>query len=219
MKQFAVFGLGSFGCSLATSLYKLGNDVYAIDKREEVIHQIADSVTYAIQADISDMNALRSIGLSDVDCAVIASASDINVSLMAVINASELGIPSIYAKARDQIHARVLYKLGVEKVIFPEREMGERLAGTFSNTSILDLLELDSEHSIAEAEVPTKWWNKSIVDIGIRARYKLNVLAIKRGGGVLVSPEPSELLTEGDKIVVLGEKTQIAKLTQKKLNL
>ncbi|MBR6801685.1 MAG: TrkA family potassium uptake protein [Eubacteriaceae bacterium] len=219
MKQFAVLGLGTFGYSLATKLYELGHDVYAVDRREDIIRAIADNTTYAISADISDINALRSIGIGEVDCAIIASANDLNVSLMAAINLQELGVKTVYAKAKDSVQAKVLRKLGVEKIIFPEQEMGESLARSLTDTSLTDLLSLDGEHTISEIDSPKAWHDHSLIDLNVRNIYKLNVLAIKRGEKTIVNPSAEEKILPGDRIIVMGEKTTISKLVSKKVSL
>lgn len=219
MKQFAVLGLGTFGYSLAKTLYELGNDVYAIDKREELVQAIADSVTYAVVADISDINALRSIGIGEVDCAIIASSNDLNVSLMAAINLDELGVKTVYAKARDAVQAKVLKKLGVDKIIYPEKEMGESLAHSLTDTSLTDLLNLDTEHTISEIECPRMWYDRSLIELDVRNQYKLNVLAVKRGEEVIVNPAASEIIRPADRIIVMGEKSVITKLVGKKVNI
>ena len=216
MKQFAVFGLGSFGCSLATSLYELGYDVYAIDRSEEVIHAIADRVTYAVQADVSDIHALKSIGIQNMDVVIVALASDLNASLMAVINAKELGVKTVLAKAKDDVHSKVLYKLGVDKVILPEIEMGGRTAHALANGFFMDLIALDPTHTIAEAEAPEKWWKKSLMELNLRAKYNINVLVIKRGEEVIVNPAAEEEILEGDHLIVIGETSIISKFAQQR---
>lgn len=219
MKQFAVLGLGTFGYSLAKKLYELGNDVFAVDKREDIIQSIADNTTYAVVADISDINALRAIGIGEVDCAIIASSNDINVSLMAAINLQELGVKNVYAKAKDEMQAKVLKRLGVGKVIYPEQEMGESLAHSLTDTSLMDLLFLDTQHTVSEIDSPKTWHDRSLIDLNIRNEYKLNVLAIRRGEKTIVNPAASEIIHPGDRIIVMGERSMITKIVGKKVSL
>ncbi|MBE6038249.1 MAG: TrkA family potassium uptake protein [Anaerofustis stercorihominis] len=219
MKQFAVLGLGTFGYSLAKTLYELGNDVYAIDIREDVVQSIADNVTYAVAMDMADINALRSVGIDEVDCAIIASAKDLSISLMTAINLQELGVQTVYAKARDEVQARVLRKLGVEKVIFPEQEMGTSLAHTLTDSTLLDLLQLDPIHTISEIDAPKAWHNRSLIELNIRSEHKLNVLAIKRGTETIVNPTAQEIILPDDRIIAMGERIRLAKLAQKKVSL
>lgn len=215
MKQIAVLGLGRFGYNLAVRAYELGFDVAAIDNHEDIVQDIADKVTLAVQADVTDLNTLHSLGLQNADIAVISLASDINASLNAVINVQELGIPIIYAKAHNEKHARVLYKLGVDKILFPEKEMGERLAENLVSGNVYDLFELDTEHTVTEVAVSESWVGKSLIQLDLRGKYKLNVIAIKRNGEAIISPEPNEVVREKDTIIVVGEDKTIDALRGK----
>ncbi len=215
MKQFAIFGLGSFGSSLAKNLHQLGNDVYAIDKHEELINNIADQVTYAVQADITDIQALRSIGIQNVDAVIVALSSDLNASLLGVINAKELGVTTVYAKAVNDTQAKVLYKLGVDKVILPEKEMGVKLAYNLSNASFLDLIELDPTHTLLEMELLPSWKNHSLIDLDLRGRYNINVIVIKRDDEVIVNPQANEILLPNDRLIVIGDNNELNKLLKR----
>ncbi len=210
-KQFAVIGLGRFGISLAKELYKAGNDVYAIDTDEELVKGIASEVTYAVQADGTDINALKSLGVRNVDVLIIALASNISASLLTALNAIELGIPSIYAKAYSEPHAKILYKIGITKVYFPEVDMGQRVARELCNSNLLDLIELDSDYSIAEIIAPQSWEGKTIAHLNIRKKYGITILLIKSKDGIHISPSPDDIIKEKSKLLVLGEEAQIKK--------
>ena len=177
-KQFGVLGLGRFGESLAVTLSELGAEVIVVDKSEEKIQNIANQVTYAVQADVSDLNALKSIGLKNVDVAVISITSDINSNIMAVINCQELGIKEIYSKANNRQHEKVLLKLGVENVFSPEKDMGINVAHRLYQGDFLQALELDSNYSIVEVESLKSWYGKSLDELDLRSRYGINVVAI-----------------------------------------
>nr|WP_084116936.1 TrkA family potassium uptake protein [Alkalibacter saccharofermentans] len=212
MKQFAVLGIGRFGFSLASKLYDLGYDVLAIDKDEERIKAIADMVTHAVQADTTDIDTLKSIGLKNIDCAIVSIASDINASLMTVLNVQELEIPEIYAKAQNEQHAKVLHKIGIEKVFLPERDMGKRVAHYMVSNKILDLIELDPEHSIIEINALEQWGGKSLQDLKLRIKHGINVIAIKRGDELNISPVATDEIEAGDILVVVGDKRCLAKI-------
>ncbi len=212
MKQFAVLGIGRFGFSLASKLYDLGYDVLAIDKDEERIKAIADLVTHAVQADTTDIDTLKSIGLKNIDCAIVSIASDINASLMTVLNVQELEIPEIYAKAQNEQHAKVLHKIGIEKVFLPERDMGKRVAHYMVSNKILDLIELDPEHSIIEINALEQWSGKSLQDLKLRVKHGINVIAIKRGDELNISPIATDEIEAGDILVVVGDKRCLAKI-------
>ncbi len=213
-KQFAVIGLGRFGTSLAKELYKAGNDVYAIDTNEEVIKEISSEVTYAVQADGTDINALKSLGVRNVDVLIIALAGNISASLLTALNAIELGIPKIYAKAYSEPHAKILYKIGVGKVYFPEVDMGQRVARELCNSNLLDLIALDNNYSIAEIIAPQNWEGKTISQLNVRKKYGITILLIKSKDGIDISPSPEDIIKEQSKLLVLGEEEQIQKFCQ-----
>ncbi|MPW25109.1 TrkA family potassium uptake protein [Alkalibaculum sp. M08DMB] len=209
-KQFAVIGIGRFGYSLATKLYQLGFDVIAIDNNEKIVQKIADLVTYSVQADASDIDVLKTIGLKNVDCVIISIGSDLNASLMATLNAKELEISEVFAKAPNEQHAKVLYKIGADKVFLPERDMGRRLAHNIVSTNILDMIELDPDHSVIEINAFSGWHDKDLRRLDLRAKYGINVIAIKRGTEIIISPKPTEQILTKDVMVVIGNNKSLA---------
>lgn len=213
-KQYAILGLGRFGEALAITLSELGCNVIVVDRDEEKVQKIANYVTYAVQADVSDINALKSIGLKNVDTVIIAITSDINSSIMGVVNAQELGIPQIYGKANNAQHEKVLLKLGVQKVFSPERDMGERVAHNLFSGDFIDVLELDTDHSIVEVDTLPEWENKALDSINMRTKYGLNVIAIRSQDYLNVSPVASDTVKQGDKLVVIGDNTSINSVTR-----
>lgn len=212
MEEFAVIGIGRFGFSLATTLYKLGYEVIAIDIDEEKVEDIAEEVTYSVQADATDENALRSIGLRNVDVVVVATASDLQSSILATLNAKELGIKKVYAKAMNQQHSKVLHKIGADRVFSPERDMGVRVAHNLVSSNIFEIIELDPEHSIIEINALKGWNNNTLEKLDFRAKYGLNIIAIKRGDEFNISPTASDVVKENDILVVVGSNRDIDKL-------
>ena len=210
MKQYIVIGCGRFGASLATTMHLLGHQVMAIDKSEEIIQNIVDKVTHAA---IVDVQSLRSIGLGNFDVAIIAIGSDIRASIMATLIAKEMGVSQIVCKAKDELQAKVLYKIGADRVVFPERDMGVRVAHNLVSDNILDHIELDPEYSIVEIVTPTSWVGKTLVDLELRARYEITVLAIKNGKSINVTPSPDEELKAGSILVVIGQSSNISSIT------
>lgn len=162
MKQFAVIGCGRFGSSVAKTLYKLGNDVLAIDRDGEIIQDISDSVTHAAEADVMDENVLKDLGIRNFDVVIVSIGSDLEASIMATLVAKELGVKTVVAKAQNELHAKVLYKIGADKVIFPERDMGVRVAHNLVSTNILDFIELSPDYSIVEINAISEWENKAL---------------------------------------------------------
>lgn len=216
-KQFIVIGLGRFGSSIAKTLYSLGNDVLAIDASEDIVHEISENVTHAVQADATDENALKSLGIRNFDVAVIAIGSDIQSSIMITLLVKELGVKYVIAKAQNDLHAKVLTKIGADRIIFPERDMGIRVAHNLSYSNILDYIELSSDYSIAEIKAIPEWYNKSLRDTNMRAKYGINVMAIKRGKDINISPIAQDVINSDDILVVIGNTEDVDKIEKAKI--
>ncbi|SHE92843.1 trk system potassium uptake protein TrkA [Caldanaerobius fijiensis DSM 17918] len=216
MKQFVVIGLGSFGVSVARSLYEMGNDVLAIDKDEELVQSISDSVTHAVQADATDENVLKSLGVKNFDVAVVTIGSDMQSSTMVTMLVKDLGVKYVIAKAHNELHARVLYRVGADRVVMPEKEMGIRVARSIVSTNLLDFIELSKEYSIIEIIPLDEWVQKSLQEINMRKRYGLNVIAAKKmGEEIVVSPGADYIIEDGDILVVCGKNADIKKLEKR----
>ncbi|MCL0956003.1 TrkA family potassium uptake protein, partial [Clostridioides difficile] len=157
--------------------------------------------------------ALRSLGLGNFDVAVVAIGSDIRASIMATLIAKEMGVELIICKAKDELQAKVLYKIGADRVVFPERDMGVRVAHNLVSDNILDHIELDPEYSIVEIVTPNSWVGKTLIELELRARYEITVLAIKTGKNINVTPSPDEELTAGSILVIIGQNTSITAIT------
>lgn len=210
--SYLVFGLGRFGSSLARSLCEQGQQVMAIDTNEELVQDIAPYVTEAIQLDATDEVALGSLGINNFDAAVVSIGQNIRDSILICVLLKEMGIPLLIAKASDEVHAKVLRKIGVDRVVFPERDMGERVARSLTAPGVLDLMQLDNDFQIVEIRMPEKWAGSSLMELKIRRRYGISVLAIHRDGSYIVSPEAEQLLQEGDVLLVLGKLEDIENL-------
>lgn len=211
-KQFVVIGLGRFGTSVAKTLYTLGNDVLAIDSSDDIVQSISDSVTHSVQMNATDENSLRALGIRNFDVAVITIGSDIQASTMATLLVKEMGVKYIIAKANTEIHAKVLYKIGADRVVFPERDMGVRVAHNLVSTNILDYIELSPNYSIAEIVTPKIWYGKTLNELNIRANYGINVVALKRGEEINVSPVAEDTIESGDIIVAIGSEEDLTKV-------
>ena len=203
-KQFIVIGLGRFGTSVAETLYALGNDVLAVDIDEERVQSIADRVTHAVQVDANDEASLRALGIGNFDVAIISIGSDIQANILSTLLVKEMNVRHIITKANNAMHAKVLYKIGANRVIFPERDMGIRVAHNLCSSSILDYIELSPDFSIAEIVTPKDWVGSSLKDLDLRVRFGINVVAIKRDNEINVSPSADEIITEMDIIVAIG---------------
>jgi trk system potassium uptake protein len=215
MKQFAVIGCGRFGSAVAKTLYKNGYDVLAIDENPDIIQYISEHVTHSASLDVKDENALKAVGMRNIDVAIIAIGSEIKASIMATLVVKELGVKYVVAKAQDELHAKVLYKIGADRVIFPERDMGVRLAYNLTSTNILDYIELAPDYSIMEIVAPDRWINKTLQETDVRAKYGISVLAIKHGEAITVSPKAQEVIQRGDVLVVVGANEDLQRVQEK----
>ena len=211
-KQVLVVGLGRFGTSLAKSLSMLGCQVMAIDSRQENVEALADNVTQALQMDASDEQAFKQIGAGNFDVAVVATGGDQNASVIVTLMCKEVGIPLVVAKANSELHAKILYKIGADKVVFPERDMGVRVARTLFSQSVLDLIELTDDYSIIEIRAPKSWVGKSLIDLDLRSRFNLNVVAIKTKEDVFTVPGGTDVFQEGDVVVLIGNTRSIERV-------
>lgn len=218
MKQFVVIGLGSFGYALATRLYELGHEVIAIDKDPEKVNDIAGFVTISAVAEADDKAALENLGVGNCDVAIISLASDFSSALMCLLYLKEMGVPVVYTKAHTDQQAKVLEKLGSDKILFPERETGKRLAQTLVNSSVMGLLELNDEYSISEILVPEQWVGKSLIDLDLRAKYQINAIALRRNESLLVLLQPDLLFQEQDELIIITSNEQL-KLLRRKFHL
>ena len=209
MKQFIIIGIGKFGESIATNLYKMGHDVLAVDIDEERVQHIANKVTHAVQADATEEGTLEALGVKHFDGAVVTIGESVQASILIIMLCKELGIRHVLAKAQNELHAKVLYKIGADRVVFPERDMGLRVAHSLVSTSFLDYIELTPDYSIVELKAAKDWQGKSLKDLNIRAKYGINIMAIKQDDKVVVSPAADDTIQRDDVLVVIGKARDI----------
>ena len=211
-KSYAVIGLGQFGMSVAETLAESDCDVLAIDAREENIQEIADKVTYAVRADVREPEVLRALGVQNVDVAVIAVAENMEASIMATMQAKELGVPYVLAKAMNALHGKILEKIGADKVIYPEQSMGLRVARNLMSGGFLDVFELSTEFSMAEFPVPTEWIGKSLQELQLRESHDINIIAIKVGDDVEINLDPVKPLEADWHLMAIGKNKVLERL-------
>lgn len=204
-KSFAVIGLGFFGMALAKALAEADCDVLAIDDKEENIQEIAEKVTYAVKADVREAGVLKALGVQDVDVAVITISESIEGSIMATIQAKDLGVPFVMAKAQSELHGRMLTKIGADQVIYPERSMGVRVAHHLLTSGFVDLFELSEDFSVAEFKIPKAWVGKTLIDLKIREKYQITIIGVKQDEKVDVSPDPRVPLPAGSTLIAVGK--------------
>ncbi len=213
-KSFVVIGLGRFGSSLARTLYEMGYETLAVDSGEMPVQEIADFVTYAVQADCTDIQALRSLGIRNMDVCVIG-VGDLQTSILATVLVKELGVPYVVAKASSEMHGKVLDKVGADRVVYPERDMGYRMAHNLVSGSIVDYIELVPGYSIVEVEIHADYVGRTLRQVDLRAKYGINVMAVRRGDQVEVVPEAEFLFETGDILVAMGPDSKLEKLVMR----
>jgi trk system potassium uptake protein TrkA len=213
--QFAVIGLGRFGSSLALTLVREGYEVLGIDKNEEIVNRMADKLTHAVVANTIEEDVMRSIGLRNFDCVVVAIGDDIQASILTAQMLKELGVKLVVAKALSDIHGKVLRRIGVDRVIFPERDMGERVAHQLISPNLLEFIELSDEYSVAELSVPAKLSGQTLREVNLRAKYGFSAVAIRKQNQVIIAPSADDLLETGDVMVVIGTLEQINNFERK----
>jgi trk system potassium uptake protein TrkA len=211
-KQFVVIGCGRFGTSVAHKLTELDCEVMVIDQNEEIIQNLSNVVTHAVQADATDENALKSLGIRNFDVAIVTIGGDIQASILVTLIVKELGVKHIVAKAQNDLHAKVLYRIGADRIVFPERDMGARVAKNLVSENILDYIELSPDYSIVEVVALKDWVGKSLKELNFRAQYGINVMAIKNGLNLNIAVKADEKIKHGDILVVIGHNEDLDKI-------
>ncbi len=218
-KQFVLIGLGQFGISVAETLSSLGQDVLAVDKDELVIQEIADKVTHAVQMDATDEHALRTLGVRNFDVAVVTVGSNIQASIMITLLLREAGVKYIICKGQSELHKKVLLKIGADRVVLPEKDMGIRVAHNLVSPKLVDFLEISNDYQIIEIKSPKEWIGKSLKELNIRGKYGITVVAIRMGNKELnISPNADVIIPENSLIVAVGSTEAFDKLTSKLLS-
>ena len=225
MKQIAVIGLGTFGMAVAKTLAEKGVQVLVIDKNEQRIQEVSSFVTQAVVADATDEQTMRKLGISDFGTVVVASGGNREASILTTLILKELVVKYIIVKGLDDIHARVLQKIGADRIVFPEFDMGIKVAETFVSPNIVEAIELSPEYTMAEVIVPKVFIDQNIRDLNVRERYKLQIIGIKRKEPyikedgdtdfkevLVIAPSPNEILQDGDTLVVIGKYNDIDNL-------
>lgn len=216
-KQFVVVGLGRFGRTVAETLTELGHDVLAIDNDEQIIQDISDKVTHAVEMDATDEYALRTLGIRNFDVAVVTIGSNIQASIMVTLLLREAGVKFIICKGQSELHKKVLLKIGADKVVLPEKDMGVRVAHNLVSSNLLDFIELSPDYSIMEINAPEKWVGKTLKDLHVRATYGINIMALKKDNEINISPKADDLVTKDSVIVCIGSNETLEELEKRVL--
>ncbi|WP_078430606.1 potassium channel family protein [Alkalihalobacterium alkalinitrilicum] len=217
-KQFAVIGLGRFGGSICKELSRLGMEVLAIDHSAEKVDEFKDIVTHAVVANSTDEITLKNLGVRNFDHVIVAIGDDIQSSILTTLMLNELGVKHITVKAQNDYHEKVLEKIGAHDIVHPERDIGIRIAHNIVSKNVLDYLELSDEYSIVELIAGEKMHGKTIIELDIRAKYGINIMAIKRHENINVSPQAHEKIIRGDILIVIGADKDIDRFEKQLLD-
>jgi trk system potassium uptake protein len=213
-KTFAILGLGIFGSTIAKTLSEYGYDVIGMDLEITNVERLSDFVTQAVQGDFTDIEHLRSMGVQDVDVAVVATGSNLEASVMAVLHLKELGVPFILAKAKNRTYMQILLKIGADRVVRPEKEMGERVAKSLMSQNIIDMVDIDEDYSMMELQAPKDWVGKALKDLDLRAKFGVNVLGVRASENAKLNLAISAdyLVKDEDQLLVIVENNKFEAL-------
>lgn len=214
-KQFAVFGLGSFGKSVALTLQSFGCDVIAVDNCYEKIQDIADSVSYAMCGDVTEPEFMKTIGARNLDGAVIAVSENLEAAIMATMISKEMGISYVLVKAMDEMQGKILEKIGADSIVYPEIDMGERVAKKLISTEFIDWIELSPDYSLTEKLLPKQWEGKSLAELRVREKYGINVIGILKEDKMDMALDPSKPLQPNDMLFIIGKNSDLERFKLK----
>ncbi len=207
-----VIGLGRFGLAAALEMAALGDEVMAIDSDEVRVNEIAPSVTRALQLDATDPDALRAVGAADFEYAIVAISESVEASVFATMALKELGVPHVIAKAGTRLHGAILEKAGADRVVFPEREMGQRVAHSFSVRDVMDYLDVAPAFGIVKVRPPASFVGRTFGDLALESRLGLTPVAVRRGASVTVNPDPATTIADGDELILIGRDDHLEQL-------
>ena len=211
-KSYVVFGLGRYGSAVAKELVKSGVDVLAIDSNDAIVNSAAVDIPFCKCADATDIEVFNQLGIKNFDIAIVAMANNLEASVMAVMLCKEVGVKTVIAKCANEIHKKVLNKVGADQVVLPESESGTRLAKNLLSSGFVDMVELSKNVSLVEFDVKPDWVGKTLIELNLRKKYSMNVVAIKENGHIEVNIDPTRPLAANMELVVIGDTTKLNKL-------
>lgn len=211
-KTYAVFGLGRYGMAVAKELVKSGADVIAVDCKQSIVDDAAAYIPVCRCADVSDAEVIKQLGISNVDVVIIAMAESLENAVMATMLCKEAGVETVIAKCANEMHMKILSRVGADMAVFPETESGTRLAKNLLSSGFVDMIELSKDVSMVEIDVKPEWQGKTLMALNLRKKYSLNVIAIKRGEKVTIDIDPETVLDESMKLVVIASTKKLEKL-------
>ena len=211
-KTYAVFGLGRYGRAVAEELVKNGAEVIAVDSNEELVNDAAQTIPVCKCADVTDPEVIDKLDIADVDVVIIAMANSLEASVMAITLCKEVGVKTVIAKCVEEMHSKIFYRVGADKVVFPEKEAGTRLGKNLLSSGFVDIVELSKDVSMVELDMKPQWSGKSLIELNLRKKYSINVVAILKGEEVITGIDPEMPLTENMKLIVIANMNKLEKL-------
>lgn len=211
-KSYAVFGLGRYGRAVAAELVKSGAEVLAVDVNEALVNAAIEDIPFCRCADVTDAGVIRQLGISDMDVVIISMASNLEASVMATMLCKEAGVKTVIAKCSNEVHQKVLSRVGADKVVLPESESGTRLAKNLLSSGFVDVIELSRNVSMVELDIRPEWEGKSLIELDLRRKYSINVVAIKHTEEVFVDIDPAMPLNKTMKLIVIADTAKLSKL-------
>ena len=211
-QTYAVFGLGRYGRAIAKELVDSGAEVLAVDTDEEIVNEASADIPLCKCADITEPEVIKQLGISNIDVVIIATASNLEASVMATMLCKEAGVKTIITKCANEMHQKILSRVGADRVVFPEKESGTRLAKNLLSSGFVDIIELSKDVSMIELDVRPEWIGKTLVDLNLRKKYSINVVAIKQNGDVNIDIDPHTILTDDTNLIVVANVSKLSKL-------
>jgi trk system potassium uptake protein TrkA len=211
-QTYAVFGLGRYGRAVATELTKSGAEVLAVDIHEDIVNDAIDEIPLCKCADVTDPDVIKQLGISNVDIVIIAMGGNLESSVLAIMLCKEAGVNTVIAKCSDPMHQKILSRVGADIVVFPEKDSGTRLAKNLLSSGFVDIIELSKNVSMIELEMKKEWVGKNLLELNLRKKYSINVIAIRQNDDVRIDVDPSEILTADMKLIVVANTNKLNKL-------
>lgn len=211
-KSYAVFGLGRYGFAVAQELVNSGAEVLAIDINEAVVNDAVTQLPLCKCADVTDDEVIKQLDIANIDVVIIAMADNLEASVMATTLCKEVGVKTVIAKCSDEMHQKILSRVGADRVVFPEKESGTRLAKNLLSSGFVDMIELSDDVSVVELDLKPEWVGKNLLELNLRKKYSLNAVALKQNGKICTDIDPESPLTENTKLIVIAATSKLAKL-------
>ena len=211
-KSYAVFGLGRYGIAVAKELVENGAEVLAVDIDEEIVNDLIDEIPYCKCADVTDEDVIKQLGIANIDVVIITMATNLEASVMATMLCKEIGVKTVIAKCSSEMNYKILNKVGADYVVFPERESGIRLAKNLLSSGFIDIIELSKDVSMIELDVKDEWIGKNLLELNLRQKYSINVVAILQNDNVNVNIDPKQPLEKSMKLIVIANASKLNKL-------